>query len=55
VDFFGIGIVLRIPVKVATHSGPKLPLALSSESLACKYQSGNFKSIMKDQMVPFDS
>jgi len=39
---------MRIPVKVATHSGPKLPLPLVSKSLDDQYQGGNYKSIMFD-------
>ena len=44
---------MRIPVKVATHSGSKLPLTPSSESLVDQYQSGNFKSIMFDPNCAF--
>ncbi|KKK53324.1 hypothetical protein LCGC14_3095950, partial [marine sediment metagenome] len=44
-DLRQIGLV-RIPVKVATHSGNKLPLTYSSNSLIHQYQSGNFESIV---------
>ena len=37
---------VRIPMKVATHSEPKLPVAPYGKILIHQYQSGNFESIM---------